>query len=69
LRIEFDVEDKPFDCVFCGDFRIKDEHFEDSKGNHEYFVRCGLCDAHGPIRKSSQDAIKAWNHRIFRGQT
>ncbi len=66
MRHEVDVEDKPFDCVFCGDFRVQSEHYETPKHEHEYFVRCVLCEAHGPIRKSEQDAIKSWNHRIFR---
>ena len=50
-------------CPFCGrKGYLKMSNYK-SDGAHWHFVECEECMATGPVGRTEQDAIDAWNQR------
>ncbi len=51
-----------FPCPFCGSRDLSIDHLGD--GEREFFcVTCGQCEADGPIMRTEEGAVEAWNMR------
>ncbi len=55
-----DVEEDILACPFCGSDKVLDFEWALSDKN---MCKCIICNATGPLRDSSQEAINAWNKR------
>ena len=56
------MEDMLRECPFstCGS---SDAAWQHDRNKGVYFITCGSCDASGPMRKTKEEAVKAWNAR------
>ena len=56
------MEDGLRECPFstCGS---SDAAWQHDRNKGVYFITCGSCDASGPMRKTKEEAVKAWNAR------
>ena len=53
----------PDKCPFCGSMDIHDRGAFEDFGLDWFYIYCKVCDARGPVKKTLDDAIKAWNAR------
>lgn len=71
LEQYFEEYSGPDVCPFCGSSKVNIRNNKQGyiqtdialKAIRKYSVRCNRCRARGPVRDSSEEAIKEWNFR------
>jgi len=54
-------DEEPADCWFCGRWVRVREARTTTRGEMTWRVVCAHCEADGPVRHSSAEAVRAWN--------
>ena len=58
------MQNKLKPCPFCGGKAYKKRNW-DFDGNDIYGIHCENCNAQTEYRCSEQEAIEAWNRRVY----